>query len=247
MRKSRRVLRAALYTLGALAIAAIGVAVWQRENIGAYITSRRYTPAQLKEQIEEQEASAEKILSELPEAAVRDLTDEEKEKLRSGEVSEEEAAALLVAPADGGGSGKSEEEAAAAGGETVAEGDEAVAGGDEAAAQARGRVSELIAEIYVLRASMTARLEGIAEAAIAEYESQPAGERTQARKRELAARCLSEAASLESECDARMENIVKELETQLRETGGDAGVAEEIRQAYKAEKSLKKSYILSQY
>jgi hypothetical protein len=58
---------------------------------------------------------------------------------------------------------------------------------------------------------------------------------------------MSLATRLENTCDSQIEAILKDLEVYLNETESDTGAVAEIRKAYKEEKYLKKSYLLSQY
>jgi hypothetical protein len=238
MRKRKRIWpRVLLGALGALILVAAVVALFQRENIEAFIVSRRFTQEELEDKLATSDAAAEKILEKLPEVSVRPPTEEEKERIRRGEVSEEDAVKMILTP-----SGPSSGSKPAVGGD-VESSAVPVTPEDER----ERRAAELIAEVYVLRESMTGRIEDIIGAAKSDFDALPSDERTSAKKREIAARYIGEISSLEKDCDARMLDIIGELKTILSETDGDTAVADEIMQAYKDEKNLKKSYFLSQY
>jgi hypothetical protein len=246
MKKRRRKwLRALLCTLGVVVIAAAAVALWQRENIGAFIASRRYTGAQLEERLAEQEQNAGKILEKLPEVSIRPLTEDEKEKIRKGEVSEEEAIDLML--------GKNEKPANAAPSTPQEAGNSAENAEPPEKAEPppederQKRAAELVAKIYVLRETMTGQIEGLIGDAKKDYGALPEAERTSSKKQEIALLYMGKVTALEKTCDAQMKDVVGELETILKETGGDTSAAEEIMRSYKEEKNLKKSYFLSQY
>ncbi|MDR2357075.1 MAG: hypothetical protein LBD92_03180 [Oscillospiraceae bacterium] len=241
MRKRKMWLKVSLGALGALILAAAVVAATLRENIRAFVVSRSFTREELEEKLEEREADTAKILEKLPEVSVRQPTEEEKEQLRRGDMSAEEAAGRLLSPParetspDPADSGVGETE----GGESRAP--------PNAEAAAPARAAALIAEVYILRETMTGQIDGILDAAKAEYTALPEEDRTSAKKREIAARYIGEVSKLEKTCDARMGEIIGELEAVLKETGGDTSAAADIKQAYEEEKSLKKSYFLSRY
>jgi hypothetical protein len=178
--------------------------------------------------LEDNEARTVAILDRLPIVPLRQLTDDEKAQLSSGEITENEAAALMISAP-----------------EPV--GDETDTPTEKPPTEVEQKVSEQIARIYVLRDVMTSKIEGLLARAKAEYDALPAEERTNAKKQELGMKYLSEADTLESGCDAQMEALLKDLTNILKDYGGDTGIISEIRQAYKDEKITKKSYYLSKY
>jgi hypothetical protein len=234
---------------GAVALAAVIVAVWQWDNIGAFVASRRYSSDELEKMLSENEKDTETILERLPYVTLRPLTDDEKVQLRSGELTEDEVVERILAlsvPAASAGvdtAPKPGANPAATDTPTASPAPSPPAPGDEKAE----RIATLVARIYVLRESMTGQLEGIVGAAKAEYNALPKEQRTDAKKAEFATRCLRQAAALERQSDATVDTILKEMEPLLRETGGDTGLVGEIRRAYANEKSLKKSYFINQY
>jgi hypothetical protein len=119
------------------------------------------------------------------------------------------------------------------------------ASGDMDASQAD--IAEAAAEVYVLRADFSNRLDSLLAAAIAEYKALSPSDRTTAKKTELAMKYLKLGGELESECDAQMDSITTKLETELRQTGGDTSIVTDLQSAYAQEKSLKKAYYLSLY
>ncbi|MBR2500199.1 MAG: hypothetical protein IKB60_03880 [Clostridia bacterium] len=55
------------------------------------------------------------------------------------------------------------------------------------------------------------------------------------------------AVALEQQCDAEMENIIKEIEAELKKTSSGTELISEIRALYASEKEIKKSQLLSKY
>ena len=83
-----------------LALVAVLAALylWQQENIKAAANARRYTQAQLEEQLSDSRGSVQEALDQHPDITVRDLNGEERKALRSGELSPEELVERLIHP-----------------------------------------------------------------------------------------------------------------------------------------------------
>ena len=106
------------------------------------------------------------------------------------------------------------------------------------------RASECVARMYVLKSNFESRLAALANEAKLDYISVPNSERS-ARKSEVVKKVYSRAVSLESECDAQVELVLKELDSILRKSGEDRSIVDKIRKSYGEEKSLKKAYYLN--
>ncbi|MDR3294489.1 MAG: hypothetical protein LBT26_01490 [Clostridiales Family XIII bacterium] len=234
--KKRIWLRVLLGVLCLVIVGGAALAAWQHDNIQALWVSRQYSAAELAAMLAENEAGTERILERLPGVNVRPMTESEKAKLRSGELTGAELAVLILAPPPLSAAPPVTGEAAGSGQVEA-----------PAADEKQQRTAELIANIYVLREVMTGQLDAILQSAKADYNSIPAEQRTAAVKQDIIKRSTDKAFALEDSSDAQMNSILGELETLLVETGGDTNIVAEIRQAYKDEKSLKKSYYLNQY
>lgn len=245
-RKRRKLPIVLLSVFGVIVIAVSVVAVLQWNNVQAFIAFRRYSTIELEQKITDNDARTELILDKLPHINVRPLTEGEKEKLHSGDLTHDDAVRLIMKPLpritieDDAIPESSEPE--------LPETPEPTETPEAPVVDEKlERIAELIAEIYVLRETMTGRLDGILQSAKSEYGSLRKEERTDSKKQDMAVKYFNEASDLEYACDTQMNNILTELYTLLKEKGGDTGIVAEIRQAYTDEKYLKKSYYLSQY
>jgi hypothetical protein len=108
-------------------------------------------------------------------------------------------------------------------------------------------VAEAVAQVYVLRAQFTGKLDSLMASAKAEYDALSPENRTASKQAEIGMKYLKIGGQLESECDAQMNSIVSNLDTELRQTGGDRSIVAEIKAEYAKEKSLQKAYYLSLY
>jgi hypothetical protein len=108
-------------------------------------------------------------------------------------------------------------------------------------------IIELIAEVYVLRAYFTNRLEQMRRSAIDEYLALSEDRRSEAVRMEIGMRYVGLAGALEAECDGLMNDIITRLRIELERTGGDTSLVNDIMFSYAEEKSLKKAYYMSLY
>ena len=79
----------------------------------------------------------------------------------------------------------------------------------------------------------------------AEYLALPAEKRTTTQLAKMAKGYLSRANALEKECDGKMDEVIRAMETLIRDNNGDLGLVDTVVYTYANEKSLKKSWYMS--
>ena len=110
------------------------------------------------------------------------------------------------------------------------------------------KVSECIAQVYVLKAKFVGELDVIYDQAYSEYEAlwrDMTEEQRDAKKKSLLAAVFPKASSLEKQCDNEINQILERLTNLLKESGDDTQLVDRIRESYYNEKSLKKAHYLS--
>lgn len=250
MKKRTKVLLGVLLVLLA-AVAA--VAFWQRDNLLAVKTSATTSREDLASRMEENDKKIAESAQSVEGVTVRDLTEEEKQALRAGELDEKELVERLITPAEEDAAPPKEETAQQPSGEkpaaaeppkTTEQQDPPAQSQPAEASSAEKALSECLAEIYLMKAEYTAWLEDKNQAAIDEYVALEESQRTTAAKYSIGMRCLREALEKEKECDARMEAMKEKIRGLLDEMGRDHSLIEQIEAAYAEEKELKKAYFL---
>lgn len=103
--------------------------------------------------------------------------------------------------------------------------------------------SECIAELYALKSSYSAGVEGVINSAINSY-SQMKAEEGKVDKSELMG-YYNAAVGLEQQCDAAVNQVVDQLTEALEASGGDTAIVDKILDAYANEKSLKKAQYIN--
>lgn len=214
-----------LYVLGAVLVVAVAIGIWQRDNVEAVVISRSYSGEQLEEKKAENDSKIDALIEENPDIDLKKLTDEQREKLRTGEMTEAQAVNIVLEKSVPDNSPKSS---------------------DTAELQAKKqRINELVAEVYVMRDSYVAKLNAIESAGRAKYSALPAEQRTKSTRNKIISECISQASNLEGQCDSKMDGILSELSKLLNETGGDITLVDRVRGTYAEQKAITKAQYIN--
>ena len=235
--------------LALLAALLAGLYWWQRENLKAVKDAASHSSEELEEKLAENQQQIRDVVDAAPEIVVREVTEEERQALRDGTMTQEELIERLLDPGEQSDS-------------TVTPGMEETPPGEDAKVPAKTltvpaeqpkpaedpyqkELSAIIAKVYVLREDFTMALDNMYDEAKAEYIALPAEKRTKSNLMVLASKYLSKATALEKECDARMDEIVAEMGKLIQENNGDMSLVDTVVYSYANEKSLKKSWFMS--
>ena len=223
-----------MLTVLALVVLALGTLAWRfREELRAFQIARQYSTGELQEQLDGTDQTIRDAVDASSDIAVRAPTDEEKQALRDGTMTQDE----LVGRLTGG-----EEKVAS---DAKPEETEKPAEEPDAQQEYQKALSALIAKVYVLREEYTNALEDMETAARADYYALPDGQRSAAKLAPLVSSYLAKATALEKECDGKMDAVIAEMEQLIKENNGDMSLTDTVFDTYVKEKSLKKAWYLS--
>lgn len=209
----------------AVLLALIGLLIWwQWNNITALRYAALYTAEQKQELIRQTDEVMKEVGKTFSGVNFDLLPEEAKEQLAKGELEEDTAVAILTGQLSWEEYQQSKD-----------------ASGFAPVYSKPSRVDDIIAKIYVLRASYTGKIDGLVGQALSDYRAR------KGTKSELISRYVSMGYALEGECDGQMEALLSELQEELERTGGDTDLISKIRSAYRTEKSLKKASIIQKY
>ena len=228
-KKKRRIILFSV--LGVLIILAVCFVAIQYDNISAAIRAFNYTDEEISKMMEDNKEKLEKELEEKVPGIVGDFTAEEEEKIISGELSIEEAVK------------QKEQELEEKQKNTANSGSSG--GSYSVDTKTNEIVSKKIIEFYSLKAYYLGQLGQLESQVIADYTALPDSKKNLVGKQEIASKYMSVATSLLSQCDARVDTLLKELEASIKEVDGDLSIITTIKNAYENEKNLKKSYYMS--
>ncbi len=235
-RKRRRHGRARKIVLGVIALVVLvsGALAWRfRNEIKALGVSRQYSSKELEDKLLENDQKITDAASGTPELQVRAPTAEESQALRDGTLSDSELKDRLTGTKDS-------VPASATGGESEKTDTSGAAKNDYAE-----KLSQLVAEVYVLREQYTAALGSMEASAKADYKALPESKRTAAGLASLVSDYLGKADKLEKQCDQQMHAIIAEMERLIAENNGDTSLPDTVFDTYVNEKSLKRAWYLS--
>lgn len=221
-----------LVVLGIIIVGTAAVAVWQRDNIKAfYYFMKADSKEEISKQIEKEKKEREEIISQYTGVAVRDFTDEEEQKIISGNMTVEEATERIRADYQ------------------KAKAEKSSSSNSENTSKNNDKISDMVADnvimLYSYKAYYLGQLGQIEKAAIADYGKLSASERTLVNKQNIVSKYMGKANALLSECDGKVNAVMEKLKTQLEKNGMETSIIGEINTSYENEKALKKAYYMS--
>lgn len=222
-----------------LAVGAVGYA--QRGNVDAVLKAAQYSADEIEEKRKENQQKVQEKVDSMPTITVRDLTEEERQALRDGSVTQEELTEKLVeavSPQPTPDITADPAPAASAPAETQSAAVEPT--------QWEKDLSALVARVYVLREEYTIELDNMLSEAKAEYRAMTAEQRTKTALMKFAKGYVTRALALEKECDAKMDDVVSQMEAIIKENNGDMTLADTVVETYASEKSLKKAWYMAE-
>ena len=260
--RKRGTARTVLLTVLVLLAIASGMLAWRfREEIKAFDVSRQYSTKELEDQLAGNDQTIRDAVEASSDVTVRAPTDEEREALRDGSLTQEElidrltgsnATTVPKPPAEQ--TGTAADSAKSGGSEPTedqpepTEPERPVETKPEPTAEQKDyqkKLSALVAQVYVLREEYVGALEDMEAAAKADYKALPESQRTSKKLAPLVSDYLAKATRLEKECDGRMDGIIAEMEKLIKENNGDMSLTDTVFNTYVNEKSLKKAWYMS--
>lgn len=236
---------------GVIVIVVICLGIWQRDNIKAVMTAMQYNSEQVLSQISENDKKLKEELSGYFSSGLRDYTEEEKEKIASGEWTEKEVLAKIISEKSSelaeGSDPSSESDAGGHNSATVGQQGENGAGTQANQAEADRIISKYVSQLYALEGKYLGKIDAIVSAAYAEYVRTAKHSGDTDAMMAVGARYLGQVNALEASCDGEVEAVLSGLRSELSAIGADTGVVQICRDAYENEKTLKRAYYMSLY
>lgn len=203
--------------------------IWQWNNIRAvYYWVTVGETEDIAKEIEVTKKEREEIVSEYINGKVRDFTEEEEQKIVSGELSVEEATKII----------KEEFEKSLNTSENK-----------NPSKKNNKEIDEFIADniiqLYSYKAYYLGQLGQIEKAAIADYKALSPKDRTVVSKQTIVDKYIGTVNALLVECDGKVHKIMDTLSKKLKENKMDTSIVDKINSSYEEEKALKKAYYMS--
>lgn len=196
-----------------------GVCIWQWDNINSLITAVRLDDDEISTRLGNVTQNLSKEMTEV--GLVRELTQEETEKIKSGEMSADEAVGKLT--------------------------DEKNSGKSSKAAQKENVINKYVAKLYVLEAQYEGELAAFVDMLHAEFYAYPPEERNTLLRDTVIASHIGELSQMETACDGKVKTLMDNLTAELKAIGADTSVVKTLNQTYSNKKNLKKAQYMKEY
>ena len=118
---------------------------------------------------------------------------------------------------------------------------------NEPSAVKKSNVEALITQFYVLQSKYTGLIGGIEASAFGQLNALPKEKRTKSAMLSIARGCISQAYSLQGQCDSEVYSLLSQLRSALEADGMDLSIASNLESCYESEKGLKKAELISKY
>lgn len=211
-----------------LACAAAGLLIWQHDNMSALIGGLNSSSEDLAAKMDDQRSKLKTEVEKYVSKPIEDISAEDEKKLIKGEITVEEVADKYNLPLD---YMKDDET-------PVTESD--TENVDEV-------ISDSVSKMYALKAKYVNKLGEVERSVLEEYKNLPEEKQNKDGKYKILMDNLNYVAQLEKKCDDEVAKVLSDLEEELKKLGGDTEIIKILKDAYKQEKEIKKSYYLSLY
>ena len=236
----KKTLKILLVILIAISLIAGGLAIWQRKNIESILIGLREDSTQIDKRRNDNQTNLVDDVNTFLDAPLREMTEEEKEKLEKGETTASEIYQKLFEE-------KIEETKDEKKQEEIQNKpkDEAVSTTPKESKDEI--VSRYMVDLYKLQNEFNARAESTIKAGGWYYEKRKTRQHDPVARAETITHYTPIVRGIEKECDTKFEGVVKKLEGELIAAGYDTAVINTIRNTYANEKRLKLSYYANKY
>jgi len=238
---------------GALTLFLVGlgsVLWWQKNNLKAIQVGLQCSTEEIEDKLQENQRVVKDAMAAVPEIVVQDVTEEERQALKDGTLSQEELTDQLV---------RVEQQAVPSQAEKVPEESglsvensseviqpELPQKATDVKVDYQVKLSVMIAEVYVLREQYTIALENMYAEAKSVYRTMPKEDRSKTKRLKIASDYITRAINLEKECDQKINDIITRLEMLISQHNGDMRLTEAVLNTYVQEKSLRKAWYMSE-
>jgi len=191
-------------------------------NIKGVFYSFKYSNEEIENMITETDANLKRDLEAFIGHPIRDITEEENKQIEEGTITKEQVIEKIVL-------------------------EELKKNSKESENNGNKDVSYYITSLYNLKNEYIGRLDGMVSSAVAEYKALSKAERTRSKQLEIGASYAKKAMALEGECDAKVSEIVSNIEKILKSTSQSTEIITTINNAYVSEKTYKRAYYLNMF
>ncbi len=212
-----------------------GLLIWQRDNISALVGGLSSSSEDLASKMDDQRNKLKIEVEKYVSKSIEDISAEDEKKLIKGEITVEEVADKYNLPLN---YMKDDEDSNSGSVKPVAESD---------TRNVDAAISVSVSRMYALKAKYVNKLGEVERAVLEEYKNLPKEKQNKDGKYKILMDNLDGVAKLEKKCDEEVAKVLSDLEEELESLNGDTEIIKILKESYKQEKEIKKSYYLSIY
>lgn len=218
------------------------VIFWQYDNISALISGLNNSTDELAEKMNENRANLKSEVEKYTAESITDISAEDEKKLIKGEITVEEVADKYKLPLDY----MKDSDTGVNEGNTNKPQDTLINVPTDSKTIDKA-ISEGVSKMYALKAKYVNKLGEVERTVLKEYKNLPKEKQNKDGKYKILMDNLDSVAKLEKKCDDEVAKVLSDLEEELKELNGDTEIIKILKESYKQEKEIKKSYYLSIY
>lgn len=225
-------------------ILSAGVVLWQYDNITALLNGLTKSTEEIASDIDKKRDDLKVKVEKYTNSTINDISAEDEQKLIKGEINLDDIAKKYDLPIgymqD---DGKNESINDSKSEDKTIDSNLPV----DNAKKIEKEIGDSVSRMYAIKAKYVNKLGELEREVIDQYSKLPESKQNENGKKELVMANVDYVAQLEKTCDTDVSNVISTLEKNLKESGGDLEIIQILKDAYKEEKELKKSYYLSLY
>ena len=253
----KKVFKILLTILAVIIVLVVAVAIFQWENISAVISGIKDTPEQIIQKREDNNKELVEKVNEYIDGELREPTEEEMALVASGKMSLDELYSKIFSENSSTlveyDTEKDEfVEKAESANESIAD-NKASSEKNEKKESAKTKsaediVSKYISQLYALQSAYTAKAAALISGGAKHYnELVRKGQEKATARAATISNFTGPVRGAIADCDAKVEDIVKKMESELKAINADTSIIETVRKTYASEKRLKLSYYSNKY
>ena len=221
----KKLIKVFLIVLIVLSVAVGAVALWQRKNIEGVLIGIRETSEEIEKRRDENQSKLVGEIDSYIETTIRELTPEEQKQIEEGEVQSSEIYSKIFE--------EKNSEIEKVKGENKAEKD--------------AIVTKYMAQLYKLQSEFTSRSEATISEGASYYEKLKKTQDKASARANTITHFTPIVRSIESECDSKVNEIIKNLTNELSAIRANTDIVGTIKATYDNEKQLKLAYYSNKY
>lgn len=212
-----------------LAIAVASLAIWQWKNINSIYVGINESSEEITKRRNDNQKNLVDDVNNYLEESIREMTDEEKERIESGEITAGDVYLQIFEEKQKDADAKKEN---SSGNSSVSKDD---------------IVIKYMAKLYSLQSKYTAKAEVTISEGKKYYKAQRKSNDAVTARANTISHFTPIVRSVESACDSEFESLISELKKELSSVEANTDIVRTISAAYKNEKQLKLSYYANKY